>query len=53
MCKDMLVEISNGLEVFFTTISHTVMAHMEVGEFFAAAACYQKEMPCHMFHTQS
>ena len=33
MCKHMSVKISNGLEVFFTTISHTVMTHIEVGEF--------------------
>ena len=33
MFEHMSVKISNGLEVFFTTISHTVMAHIEVGEF--------------------
>ena len=29
----MSVKISNGLEVFFTTNLHTIMTHIEVGEF--------------------
>ena len=33
MFRYMSVKISNGLEVFFTTFFHTVMSHIEVGEF--------------------
>ena len=43
MCKHMSVKISNGLEVFFTTISHTVMSHIEVGEFVLLQPAIKKE----------
>ena len=43
MCKHMSVKISNGLEVFFTTISHTVMSHIEVGEFVLLQPAIKRE----------
>ena len=58
MCEHMSVKISNGLEVIFTTISHTVMAHIEVGEFVllqptikrkCLATCFTHKVKCTVY----